>query len=413
MDLALPVSNLELALWHADRLRAFESPDPHAVISSVMQAELPDGFASGMITGVGPYPRAVWCGSRQRKVIYIDGCRSLSQAVPFIAGYDNGVGVANLSGVNLYLRDAVAAYTNALRTTHFGSPEFVDIVGYSLGGTIATRWAYDLHQAASTWKRKIFTYGAPRALAQAFCGAVSTTPIVRMMCNDDPVPLIPPRITDVPALNLVNSVRTNLVWGNYVHTGGGVLIYPNGNLADGPLPADASIAATSAFAAWLVGFTGEANGPHSLQTYTSRMRRRVEIDASKRDQRLDLSPREEAEPKNKRERTERQNQVIANLHRQGDAANNRPISIPVVRQWKYRRVNGVHQVIFNGRVVSLHHTRKGAMGAVRDGNNLMRRLQRMAFVSDGALLESMTDYLQAATDVAGEFVPAMNDELTL
>jgi len=413
MDLALPVKNLALGLWHAQRLNSFNAINPAVHFDAVVSAELPEGFASGFIPATTAFPAVYWGGSRARKVIYLDGCRSALQANAFMNGYDNGYGPTNTMGRQDYLREAVQQLNARLAQGHFGTPEYVDLVGYSLGGSVAVRWAFDLRQASSAWKLKVFTYGSPRSLNSDHIRVLDRTPIIRYMNSDDPVPLIPPRPNDVPALAILNPLLTNLRWCTFYHVQGGAALYPNGNIADVALPSDASINATASLATWLAGFTQQANGPHTLQSYISRLLVRVEKEARPENENIDAAGGENADRPKRRDETRRQAEVVQNLHRVGAAQNLPNIVIPQARRMRVKRVGGMWQVIWNDKVIAISSRKKGALKTAREGNEFLRQIQRQAIVHDGNLVAEFTAHVQAALAEDGGFLPVMNNDVVL
>jgi len=413
MDLALPVKNLALGLWHAQRLNSFNAINPATHFDGVVSSELPDGFSSGFIHAATAFPAVWWGGSRAHKVIYLDGCRSALQANAFMNGYDNGYGPTNTMGRQDYLRDAVQQLNARLAQGHFGTPEYVTLVGYSLGGSVAVRWAFDLHQARSPWKLKVFTYGAPRSLNSDHIRVLDRTPIIRYMNSDDPVPLIPPRPNDVPALAILNPLLTNLRWCTFYHVQGGAALFPNGNIADVALPPDAFLNPTTSLASWLAGFTQTQNGPHTLHSYISRLTIRVEKEARPEQVAVEAAPQENPEQIRRGEETRRQQQVIQNLHRQGAAQNAPNLVIPPNRRIRVKRIGGMWQVIWNDKVISISARKKAALKTAREGNEFLRQIQRQAIVHDGNLIAEFTAHIQQAVLPDGGFGPVMQNDVNL
>src|SRR6185369_6216305 len=103
-------------------------------------------------------------------------------------------------------------------------PENLDVVGYSAGGVVGTYLVKRLKLNNTQKKLRLITFGSPRAVNADNLGVWANVPRTRWMNDNDPIPLVPPRVEDAPILLPLLGLITALRYASYVHSSGGLSI---------------------------------------------------------------------------------------------------------------------------------------------------------------------------------------------
>jgi len=408
-----PSNNVRLALLHCQNLRQLRSLSPKGNIDAILEPLLRDGFTSSY--DAGNLVNLAWYigGNRERKVVYIDGCRTNSQAVELISNYSDARGGTAFTVQNQYLIDQAARILASYTSGHWQEPGYLDFVGYSAGGAVAQILMWRYIQLQSTVRRKLITFGAPRAQPTRQRDELARSSVTRWMVDADPIPLVPPRLGDVPTLiNLLSPVQT-VQYGNFVHTEGGISVAQNGVTTPATLPPVASIDPGNSLASWYFSEENAASNPHALTTYFSYLNAAVAALPRPDEQSVEQGDDENPQQERQRDVTRRQRQVAAAIANAGHAQNSPSQVIPQETLMIPIRIGRVWYVSFNGDIICTAPIEKRARAIARAGNAFLRALPRQALVDPVALSQQLTNWLGMAQDPTFGFVPQINTTLNV
>lgn len=405
--------NVPLAAFHVRSLACLRLADPKAAIDLLLQPLLPGPYLSVFRPATALRPGFFYGGNQQRKVVYFDGCTTASQAVSLVNGYDNVSVAGAFSGRNGYL-DACAqdAFTH-MSAAGIGDPEHLDLVGYSLGGAIATVMMERLSVIQSVLKRKLITFGSPRALCTNPGTALATAQIGRWMADADPIPLIPPRVYEAPTIVAQQNPLTIIRWGNYAHTLGGMVVQADGSTFASHVPTSVAIDASLNLGLWYFSLDGGLNGPHSLNNYFASLSAAAAQVATPAQQNLEGETREQGQNEKQKTVSRRQREVETAINLAGNAQNANTVYVPPDRIFDTLRLGRIWYVTFGGEIVITAPIEKRARHIARAGNDFLRSLPKQALVDPVGLLQMMEQFLVASAAPESGFSPQIRTSLNV
>lgn len=413
MVLEEPGHNVVLAAFHARRLREFALPNWSDVLDAVMRPMFGPAFQSRSFYDPLQFPKMWYGGDNTRKVLYIDGVKTNGQAGALWNAYDDSPIFGGFSPVNLWLRQGATfadAFTNQ---NHVVVPEYLDVVGYSAGGAIAVALKDKWIAAGSVVKSRAITFGSPRTGNADMKMALSRSSITRWMNDNDPVPLIPPRILDVPGLLLTSNFLTITRYGNYVHQAGGIEISATGITSPRILPTLASIHATTSLLSWLIGIENDMASGHAIDAYVTRLLLAESLAPRPAEQNVAAAPAEVANVMDRRGHNRQEDRVITAINNAGHGQNIPSLFIPPQTLFRAVRINRIWNVTFGDQIIASSPIEKRARSLARSGNAFLRKLPRQALVNPDALATQFISWLTAAIDPMSGIVPTINIGLPL
>ena len=404
-------NNVELARVYAGLLSQMRSLNPQANIDAVLQLLLPTPFQSFYVAPSIMFPGWYVGGNVTRKVIVIDGATTLRHVSNLIGGYDNAASVGAFSPINFWLSDFADAIIASMSSAHLVTPEYFDIVGYSAGGAAGIVLKDKFVASESNIKTKVLTFGSPRAGADPMRSRLLRSPITRWMVDADPIPLIPPRVTDCPVLIMLQTLLTITRWGLYVHTQGGISLAQNGNTTAAVLPPVAEMNASTSLADWYFRQENDPNNPHSMTTYMNYLDAAIRALPRKSQQDVDDGPAEAVARLTRKQINTDQQRTRAAIYNAGHNQNAVPLVIPEITLFHVFRSSGVWCVALGERIVVQAPIEKRARAVARAGNEFLRALPRQALVDPVALLSQLETFLALAASPESGFSPTINVSL--
>jgi hypothetical protein len=406
-----PPENVRLALFHVQALRQMRSLNPKANIDAVLQPMLSDGFTSTYEPATNSLLAWYLGGNRARKILYVDGCVNNSQAVGLVAGYNDATLVGDFLPVNSWLEENLRVMNAKMLQGHVVEPENLDLVGYSAGGALATLKMWEYVRRQSVIKRKLITFGSPRAITRNRRDLLNRSPVARWFTDADPIPLVPPRVADVPQLVALLSPVGVIRYGNYVHTDGGISVAQNGITTPAVLPPASAISQFNSLSSWFWSEENNPNNTHALTSYFAYLSAAVAMLPTPAQQNVELGANEPPQQENQREITRRQKQIANAINEAGHAQNAGPQTVPEELLMVPFRVGRVWYVSFNGDVICTAPIEKRARAIARHGNAFLRALPKQALVDPVALSQQLTNWLGFAQDPTWGFSPQINTTL--
>lgn len=341
-------------------------------------------------------------------VLWIDGTSNLGQAQAQLAGYIGRPLDSWTEPVCDNLAQAAADIFGAIRN---GVGDFIGQIhcaGWSYGGAIASVLPIFARVGSypdATWG--VTTFGAPRVGGPQQCRDIrAACDMGRWMNDNDPIPLVPPRVADFPPILPLFGIRGCTRAENFLHPDGGVAIFSDGRVQSNNVPPAGVINFVAGITDWLLASDADPTSPHNIAQY------RVRIQAAL--QRNDGHAREPApaperpQANARREISRRAAAVVHQVQELGQVQGDIPVVVPRDKRFVWYKLGGLFITAFGDLTVATSNTKKRARHLANAGNDFLERLQAQAVVDPGALLQQFTNYVELATDPASGFTPTMN-----
>jgi len=401
-------NNVDLALFYVSCLQKLRVMNPKQEIDALLKTYLTGPFASSFFPQTDTMPGWYVGGTIQRQIVFIDGVRTLPMTTAFFNGYLPPLLLQFVGETQLWASQARDVILTQLSAAHVFASEWMDFVGYSAGGTIATLLKEYLVNNQAVQKSKVATFGSPRPGGAVTRDTLSRSPIARWMTAADPIPLMPPRIQDTPTLAVLFGVPAIIRMSNFTHTQGGIQINDDGTTTAVGLPTDAVVSPGTSLTSWLFGIEGDATNAHSLAAYFAALSAGVVRFPLPRQQDRAIAPAEPVNPPPSREVNRQRQRVETAIHNAGAAQNLTEPIVPDAVLFQAVRQGRIWVVEFGGKVVCTAPIEKRARHIARAGNDFLRSLPKQALVDPSALVDQFGAFLDASVDPASGFVPKVN-----
>lgn len=353
-------------------------------------------------------PAFAYARSGSDAFVWMEGTSNADQSIQQAGSYTGGV----FASINDPVSDAneirATEMMNALFASPIQLPTRIYMGGWSYGGSIV-QYAIPKWIAKGVSATNVFcsTFGSPRIGGQSVCRSVGACRnINRWFHAYDPVPLVPPRMseTGIVAGLFGPSVARRLA--NFCHPYEGTQLNADGTLTDQMLPSSASVNFNSSLAAWLRALDQEGGSAHSISTYSRSLQtaaeRRVRVASS-------LSHRiEPTETISSRQVNQVARRIEGELNELAARSANVPPQMPVKYKFAAVKIGRVYTVTWQDQNVCTVPHRRRAQSIANSGNAFLKLLLKSAVVDPIAIAGLMQLWVTAAqTDGAG-FVPTMN-----
>jgi hypothetical protein len=384
------------------------SPTGSSLLDAFFAADVGGAIVSRFVPAASDCPAYYFAVSASRLCVLVDGVQTLTQGLGVWNGYIGSFAGNPPPEVNQWYVTAanyIIARINALAPI----PPNVQLYGgHSVGGCIACLVARALKQANGNVQPYVHTFGSPRIGDALTADTLDPVSIWRWMNTDDPVPLLPPLIADVPALAFATPAHAWIRFSHFVHTRGGIQVDSLGNLTPEELPTTASIGQTSNLVAWLATLDGTSNNSHSIGTYAANILATFPRLTPPEAQGLRFAPEEPATHVSRQEVNAQEAASYQIVHAASERQNSADLTIPPRQVFRAIRQGRIWAVVFADQVVSLAPTKRSARGVARSFNESLRRLQVQGVVDPTAFSAQLQAYFVEAVDPASGFVPPMN-----
>jgi len=411
MLLEEPVRNPTLGRFHCRRLAELRGAAPRVSIEAAVSAETNAFTQAVQYIPTPDQLDAMFVTSGNHGIVYIDGVKTERHANLLLDGYGGTVFNPGTPPRNLWCQTMLEQWKTNGIFAQIQEKEHLTLAGYSAGGCFALVLAWEMRRLQTTTKIKVFNYGSPRVGGPEFRDSLSTFPIVRWMVDSDPIPLLPLRLQDAPAIAAVYSVIKILAWSNFVHTNGGVSLDSVGATAESVVPPLAAANPITSVVSWMMGVTNAPNNPHALTTYNGRFDLNAQLQAGAPPRPVNIAPGE-LPTDDRRQDVNRQRVVIAaKIVEAGQAQNGPIVQAPDDAFFKPLRQGKIWYVTFGDRIICAAPIEKRARHICRAGNDFLRSLPKQAVVDPEALVDQFIAFMERASDPTGGFVPQINTSI--
>lgn len=408
MLLDSPASYVEVAKFYLDALLGFWDAEPQQAVTRVLDS-LGDQFgAVDYVQGTATCPAYAYLSGGGDTVLVIDGTRSLRQTVGQMEGYLGPLLWARGPVVNQWYVNAALSIIDRLHF-HLGARTAnLHVGGHSMGGAVALLIPYlgnEFNFASQT--SKVTTFGSPRPGGREVAGKINAAgAVVRWMNTNDPVPIMPPRASNNPAIVPLFGVQAAIRAANFVQPKGGVEIQPGPVYVGADIPSLADANFSLSLVQWLYNYSTNREIPHALTTYLAAIQATIDarvpnnvIPAPRPELRENAAPRVLM----RQERTTVNN--VVNVQRvQVDA----PLTIPKTRLVRAYRIGRLWYVAFGDRSIATTPNKKRARKIANLMNNFLETLIATGIVDPRTLLDQLLLFFNDAVTPGTGFSPIMN-----
>jgi hypothetical protein len=352
-------------------------------------------------------PAWFWCVTDDGHSLFVGGgTENYEQGKALLDSYTN-TNRAPLGSVNNYLATIANEIVNATGFADFLTSPTMVFGGHSLGGALALVVAAICRISRPEADISCTTFGAPRSGGIGWRALNQLSEVKRWMNDNDPVPLVPPTISQCPPLAVVYSAEELRVFADQQHIVGGEEIHPDGSTDAVILPSVASISPTTDLASWLVSLVRNVASPHQTAEYKKRLAL-IPVLANVPGGRVDANAPAEVFPPVRNADIQRE---IRNVRQGivviGEAQGQGPVLIPPEQLFRAVKIGQVWYTAFGTRIIAIGPRRRRAGLLAQAGNAFLRRLQRQSQVDPFTLEQTFEAYLRAASDPTSGIKPTL------
>lgn len=402
------VTSPRVGYWLLQGIALLRSPGAPYQLDAWLQSDWGTGARTYFQAASGLKPAFYAAFKDGYTLVILDGATTQEQADALVGGWVNSTNPDTAMQTNNFVSDLTAAIGIDLSRQGFTVAGNMNYAGYSMGGLLAEQFVYTAaNQVGFGVTQRCWTFGTPRYAGSRICSALSAAGlIIRWMNDEDPVPLLPPRLSECPALPVVYGTSTIARFGRYCHSTFGLSVSPTGVVTQTELPPGASVNFVGSFARWYFSQITEEGNVHSLRTYTGRLGGLANAQAPPPP--LPDRTREQPAVVTAQEVERAATRVENNVRTIERTQNAAILAVPHDRVCVAVRRGRIWYVQFGGVDICCPGTRRRARGVARQLNNFLLNLQTVAVVDPSTLLTQLGDYLDLATDPASGFRPTMN-----
>ncbi len=270
------VGTFASGFWYADQLVQLFTGLNVSAMDARLQAQT---GASTVVSWTGRNgdlcPPVYYGVSGQYTLILVSCVQTLNMGVNLMNGYATPAFIAGAKE-NGWAKDAAQWILGQARDRHMPTTDKMVLAGYSGGGMIAQSIAQAFAGAMDGPTIRLSTFGSPREAQASICNNLRQQDVVRWMNDTDPIPLLPPHVSQLPNFSPLLPYALAQDYVSYVHCKNGVNINAAGQLRSSELPRGAILAPTLSLGAFLLGQVTAEPGAHSIFEYRARLDRGVQ-----------------------------------------------------------------------------------------------------------------------------------------
>lgn len=408
MDPYMPMDNSLVLLPWCRLLLLLRGPAPQQALDNALRTIRPPFFGSMYRAATPTCPGFYYCQMSQASFLLLDGAVGLNQAILLTAGYVGTAHPAITNPSNFYLRDAATEVVTAIRAGNFPAPINLRIGGYSLGGAVAPFIPFEVNrQGFGSDRGNIVTFGAPKTAGFRNNQTLNVNDrCVRLMCDNDPVPIFPPGAIDFLAIiALVGPIHAARL-SNFTHPGRGSVISNEGIITAATTPSMGNLDFGVNLANWLWATEEHQDNAHALTEYEKRLLLMEGRNAHAFH--IPQAPIQQQAELRRNELNAEERRVVDTIVRTGRNQGLEPVILPVEKIFRWVRVGRINCVAFGDRLVTITSTKKRALRMANSGNDFLRVMQRQAVVDPVSMTQQFINYFTFAVQGDIGFQPALN-----
>lgn len=407
MDPYMPMDNSTVLLPWCRLLLLLRGAAPKQALDNALRDIRPPLFGSMYRAATPTCPGFYYTVHSNATFLLLDGATALDQAVLLTAGYVGTVHPAITNPSNFYLRDAATECVTAIRASGLPAPNGLRVAGYSLGGAIAPFIPFEINrQGWASDQGSIITFGAPRTAGFRNNQTLDVANrCVRLMCDNDPVPLFPPGAADfLPIIALVGPIHAARL-SNFTHPGRGSVISSEGVISAATIPSVSNLDFGVNLSNWLWSTEQLQDNAHALTEYEKRL---IIMEGNNaRAFHIPQAPIQRNEEVARNELNQQERRVVDAIVTTGRRQAEEPVIIPPDKVFRWIRIGRINCVAFGDKLVTITSTKKRALRMANSGNDFLRVIQRQAVVDPVSMTTQFETYFAFAAALGGDFRPVL------
>lgn len=351
----------------------------------------------------GPVPPFVLARLGNTYGLFVTG---ITTAQDGLGLYVSGSSVAvTYKGVKLPLMTLEGAkrLKNLLAESGVGREDRVVLIGHSYGAALALVLGWLLRTESGMNDVNVLGFGGPRPGDSSLAAAIGDFPTLRIMCEGDPVPRFPPHQNEAPAAYGILPTPVTYWWSQWEQAGPGLVLDEGGAVRKASLPALILPIQDVNLLHWATSPYGFSSARHAGYHYVRRLAQRVAMIAP-------AEPFHALDP----DRLPKIDLQFTTTPAVGTLTAVKAVitaigvadmrgTVPVDYLAKYQRVGDDYCIIWRGRIVAKGISRSNAGTMAARLNAWLRRLVACKYVYTGSLVESLQEFLAAASTGGGGF----------
>lgn len=402
------VQTFRSGFWLADLLTLLWSGPSRVPFDDRLKQQTQASTVVSWSEGNGDLCPPVYYGvSGDYTLVLVSCVQGLNMAVNLMNGYAVPA-VTSGPKENAWAKAAAQWIVARARTAHMPSTTKMLLAGYSGGGMIVQSLAQAFSALSPAPSIRLATFGSPREAQASFCESLARQNVVRWMNDTDPVPLLPPRISEAPGFSILLPYALAQAYVEYVHFRNGTSLNAAGQWQSAEVPPGASLAATASLGAWLLGQVTGEGGPHRIQEYRARLDAGLQARPAP-EPALPPTPQEEENEVTGGEWKRARNNGARALFEQAEVQNAVPTVIPDRNLAFVKREGRIYNVYWGDVFIAAGPKKKSALQMKNRLNNLLRSMQHQGVVIPENFVQQFIGYVQLATGDGNGFQPVMAD----
>jgi len=403
------VGTFTSGFWYADQLVQLFSGLNVAAMDARLQAQTGASTVVSWTGSSGDLCPPVYYGvSGQYTLVLVSCVQNLNMAVNLMNGYATPAFFAGAKE-NGWAKAAAQWILQTAAERHMPNTDKMVLAGYSGGGMICQSIAQAFAAVETGPGIRLSTFGSPREAQASICNNLRQQDVVRWMNDTDPIPLLPPHLSQLPNFSPLIPYALAQDYVGFVHCKNGVNINAQGFVSTRELPQGAVLAPTLSLGAFLLGQVSGEPGAHSIFEYRARLDMGV--------QRLtgpDVPPAPAPiETDDGFSRGEWGSDAAAGARAifvQGEAQTATGTVIPDANLPYLKKEGRIWNLYWGNTWIATGPKKKRALHLKRVMTDMLRSMQIQGVMSPAAFAEQFQAYTNLATRQGTGFTPVMQDK---
>lgn len=406
-----PFSSVAVGAFLADIIASLREPNQSDAIQAKLVAEMGPLSVYGYFPISGEIPAFVVGCNQTTGLVCVDGMSTLAQATGLAAGYAGGLLDSITDPVNQYIVDRANDLITAIGFAKFQKRANNIIAGWSLGGALAEQVSAVYRSQQDGTFTHYVTFGSPRIGGPSQNAAISRAAGMRWMNDQDPVPLIPPHLSESFLYTATLSARQALRISHIGQPAGGYQITAAGTGSAQEIPTGSTWGGTISIAAWALGQDSDGQNQHAIILYQRRLAAMAAADARDANRSIQTAPTESVSDLSRRAYSEANARVNRAYRSAGQQQTSVPQELPPSRSMRAYKIGSEWVVYFGDNLIAVGPEKKRARALARVGNDFLRRLQLQSLVEVDELESCLTAYLVDASIDGNGWTPPIATEI--
>jgi pimeloyl-ACP methyl ester carboxylesterase len=344
---------------------------------------------------------------QQQTLLFSYGASTTSQLISLAASATRPMGQGSVWAAMDVVIQLARSVRDHLRLFLDTTKQNWTLIGHSLGGAIMEVLVAVLGDTNERLSASVLTFGSPRVGDARLAALLSGFPVYRVFSDNDPVPLVPPRLFDAPLAAVNAGFLAAYLWSLYEQPPGGLQIDAQGRVYPWETPTLAPLIAEPTLTGWLTTAMLSNQSGHSLVEYGRRLSAAYSSGRRSLRDMLGVSGPESDRPLTQEafDEVSKRKPVSPNTNEGGSSMAYIP---PTYRATVLRISTDLWGVFWMAHLIAQNNNRSHCRTMAARLNAFLRKMQDQDMVFQSELTGAINEYLPLATDTANGFKPPLN-----